>query len=240
MAGSLDLGKQIGPLPMGAWFAVVGTGLAIALYTKNQETASADPTVTRDDSGALTGTDAVGTGVNGQWVDVTPPTTAPADAAPTDNDEWGRQAINWLIANNYDAAASQSAISKALQGADNMSVREYAIWNAALRHMGSPPFPVDVPPPVSVPGPTGGTPKPKPPVKSTHPVRVYTIVKGDTLAGVSFKMYKNKSKWRRIYAANSHGKKRTPQLSNPGFLQPRDTKGNLNRWAGRNLVIPAG
>lgn len=236
---ALDLGKQIGPLPMGAWFAVVGTGLAIALYTKREESATDAAAVVRDDNGALTGTDAVGTGVNGQWIDVTPPTDPPTDAAPTDNDEWGRRAINWLIAQNYDAAASQSAISKALQGADNMSVREYALWNAALRHFGPPPYPVDVPPPVSVPGPHKPPAKPptKKPPKPT--ARIYKIEHGDTLASIALHFYHNKTKWNRIYAANVKGRHRPKPLTVNGFLVPADKTGPLNNRVGRFLYIPA-
>jgi hypothetical protein len=35
-----DLGKMVGPMPLGAWIAVVGGGLGFALYSRSQSAAA--------------------------------------------------------------------------------------------------------------------------------------------------------------------------------------------------------
>lgn len=222
---ALDLGKQVGPLPLGAWLAVVGTGLGIAYYTRNS--GGGGTTVTRDTTtDPLTGEDATGTGPG--WVAVPPPSSAPTgDAPPQDNDEWGRLAINYLIAQGYDPALSQSAIGKALQGT-KMSVREWTLWGIALRHMGAPPFAVDVVPPVSTPGPVTPpsahppAPTPAPPKPGTR-FRYYTVRPGDSLSKISRKYYHDVSKWHRIYDANRAGHRRADghmgMIHNPNVIR---------------------
>jgi hypothetical protein len=65
--GKLDLGKPVGPLPLGAWIIVVGAGVGIALYARKGgsggfiEDTSMDP--------------GVGTGPG--WTAIYPPTSAP-------------------------------------------------------------------------------------------------------------------------------------------------------------------
>jgi hypothetical protein len=157
MAG-IDLGKQVGPLPLGAWVAVVGAGLGVALYTRRQSAASAEPTVVEDTSGIP----GVGTGVNGMWTDVTPVPPTDAPTVYTDNDSWGRAAIDRLVADGYPSAQVYSAITKALAGGtgDNaLSVSEFAIWARALVLLKTPPTPVGVPAP-SPTGPPGTTTPP--------------------------------------------------------------------------------
>jgi hypothetical protein len=156
---SVDLGKQVGPLPLGAWVAVVGAGLGIAVYTRRQSAASSEPTVVEDTSGVP----GVGTGVNGNWTDVTPQPPTDAPTVYTDNDSWARAAIDRLIADGYPAAQVNSAITKALGGGvgDNaLSVTEFAIWARALVLLKSPPQPVTVPAPSTT--PPAGTPTPTP------------------------------------------------------------------------------
>ena len=150
----IDFGKQVGPLPLGAWVAVIAGGLGIALYSRNSGTVEAPVSVVEDTGG----TAGVGTGDVGGWTVTQPPTATPdpGTSAPTTNDEWGNKAINYLIAQNYEPSWSYSAITKALAGGtgDNMlSVREYALWNVALRALGAPPYPVSIPPPSPLPQP---------------------------------------------------------------------------------------
>src|SRR5436309_15319744 len=95
---AMNLSKMVGPLPLGAVRAIIAGGLAIAVYTRRQGGGSVtDPTLVDDTSG----TPGVGEGGSGQWVDMTPPTTTNTTTAPTTNDEWGRLAINYLIAAGY-------------------------------------------------------------------------------------------------------------------------------------------
>lgn len=142
---AVDLGKQIGPLPLGAWLAVVAGGLGIAAFSRNE---SADDTEIVEDIGSPEG---VGDGSVGGWEQTEPDPIN--NRAPTTNEEWGNLAINWLIGQGYDPAWSNSAITKALaggRGENRLKVREYALWRAALRALGPPPYPVNVP------GPPGG------------------------------------------------------------------------------------
>lgn len=238
---SLDLGKQVGPLPLGAWVAVVGVGLGIAYYTRqgSANAAAATGTATPDASLDPNSPDAVGAGVNGQWLDVSPPTSPSPQVAPTDNDEWGRRAINGLIAFGYSPALAQSAITNALQG-NAMSAQEYALWTVALAKFGAPPNAVDIAPPVNIPGPV------KPPTvhhPSTGPTS-HKVKRGGvwrpitsgsaTLGGLSKLYYGTGSHADDIYQANRKGARRPGGTR--GFLtSPNES---LKHHRGRSLYIP--
>lgn len=224
---AVDLGKQIGPLPLGAWVIVVGGGLGIAYYTRNA--GKSDPTVVTDTSGDP----GVGTGAVSNWVDTNPPDTA-NDGGPAivTNDDWGREAVNYLIAKGFDAAESDQAIRKYL-AAETLNIQERMLVNLALTHLGAPPVPL--PPGPSLPGipkPPGNpgpykppTPKPKPPPPKPK-VRYYTVVKNDNLWNIAKRYYHNPLKWVSIYNANRYGHRRadgtmgmirTPNLIYPGW-----------------------
>jgi len=164
MAKGIDFGKQVGPLPLGAWFVVVGGGLAIAFWQRNQ--GSSDPEIVEDTGSP----DGVGEGGDYSYVPPkTPDNTEPEYAS---NEAWGTAAINWLIAQGYPPGLASSAITKALAGGvdvegNKMSVQEWSLWTLALQHLGSPPYPVNVAPPSTVPGPV--TPPPEPPPKEQPP-----------------------------------------------------------------------
>lgn len=208
MASGLDLGKQVGPLPLGAWVAVVAGGLGIALWTRR---APAEPEIVEDTSGDE------GVGEGPGWTAVPPPTTAP----PTDsgkivyetNEAWGQAAINWLIAQGYNPGVANSAITKGLNGGvsidgKKMSIQEWSLWSIALGKFGSPPYPVNVAPPTSVPPPVTPVPPPvpkptpptpKPPTNKIPPYISYTVRRGDTLTSIGKKYGKT---WRQIWDFN--------------------------------------
>lgn len=238
MAKGIDLGKQVGPLPLGAWFAVVGTGLGIALYTRQQNAGGNSAPEVVEDTGSP---DGVGEGPG--WIAVPPPTTAPnTTVAITNNEEWSREAINRLIAQGYDPAVVYSGITKALSGGtgeNKMSIQEYALWRMALVSLGAPPVPINVPPPTSIP-----IVKPpvitKPPVVTKPPqvkpkVKYATVApwpaRNSTLSGLALTYYRNANRWHDIYNANRKGVRRADgtvgMISNPNKLQP-----------GWKLVIP--
>lgn len=226
MAG-MDLGKMVGPLPLGAWLAVGGTGLGVALWARGTGSGmvgDAEPVAGVDEWSST------GTGVNGQWVDVTPPDTS--SATVTDNDEWGRRAVTWLIAEGYDAGLSASAIGKALQER-RLSVREYALWWLALREFGPPPYAVIVKVPAGF-TPPNNTPATPAPQHTPPSARVYVTKKGDTLRRIARKSYNDEAKWHRIYEANRRGVKRP--FMGPGWL----TSPRQDIPAGRLLYIPKG
>jgi len=235
---ALALDKQVGPLPLGAWFVVVGAGLGLAYYGYKNQTTVIPVNDTSGDPG-------VGDGAVSQWLDTNPPTGSSGNAAPaiTTNEQWGVAAINWLIGQGYPADISDSAIRKYLAGNDpKPSVQEYTLQRVALTHLGSPPQPLPPAvndPPSSAPPPTGGTATPPPvvtPPPATTKHYVYYIVKawpakGSTLSGIADIEYGQASKWPDIYNANRKGVKRADgkigMISNPNLI-----------FAGWSLLIP--
>lgn len=158
----MDLGKQVGPLPLGAWVAVVAGGLGIAVWSRNK---SSGPPVEVVDTGGQAG---VGEGAaTPGWIQTKPPSETDQPIGYDTNEAWGRAAINWLIAQGYPPGLASSAITKALAGGEDisgnkMSVQEWSLWTLALTKFGSPPQPVNVAPPTSTPGPVTPTPDPPP------------------------------------------------------------------------------
>src|SRR3954454_22038915 len=104
---ALDLGKQIGPLPMGAWVAVVGGGLGIA-YVSSRNNRNSEPILVNDTSGNV----GVGNAHFGAWT----PTdggslTGPiAETTITSNTQWGNQAFTFLVSMGNDAAVADKAV----------------------------------------------------------------------------------------------------------------------------------
>lgn len=238
MAG-FDLGKQYGPLPLGAWIIVVAGGLGIAWYTKQ----SANGTPVTDTSAIPTDQQAVGDGSVGGWTQTTPTTstTSPTTTAPTTNEEWGQQAINWLISQNYDPTLADSAIRAYLSGV-SPSVTQNVLIGLALVHLGSPPVPLPVPdgsgtppaktpipttPPKSTPGTTNPKPTPKPTPKPAPKPKYkakYTVKKGDNLWNIAKHYYGNGALYGKIYAENKKGHRRLDgsvgMISNPSLIYP--------------------
>jgi hypothetical protein len=233
---AVDLGKQVGPLPLGAWIAVVAGGLGLAWYSTRMKTG--EPEIVDDTSG----TPGVGTGAVSSWLQNTAPDTD-ADVAGkiTTNEEWGRAAVNHLIALRYDEVLADSAIRKYLNGNDpKPSVGEFALQRMALARFGSPPYPLppsvnDPPTSTSPPVTTPTTPKPNPTPPAKGAVKYYYVkawpAKGSTLSGIAEISYGHASRWPDIYNANRAGQKRADgtngMISNPNLLHP-----------GWKLVIP--
>lgn len=237
---ALDLGKQVGPLPLGAWVAVVGGGLGLAYYAKQH---SGTPTPVTDTSGQA----GVGDGSTGGWVPTTPGTSTDiTEPAPATNEAWAVKCINWLIAQGYDASVSDSAMRKYIAGNEPApSAQEYVLQGLALTHFGSPPNPLPpsynpppvIPPPTQPPPPPVETPHPVPPPPAPAPppppanVRWYTVVKGDNLWNIAKKYYGNGAQYVRIFNANRVGVRRADgsngMISNPNLIYP-----------GWRLIIP--
>lgn len=217
MSNGIDFGKQVGPLPLGAWVIVVGGGLGIAVWQR-RSAATSDPTPVQDTSGD-TGV-GTGPGAVGITVPILPGTDTGAITYDT-NEAWGQAAINWLIAQGYNPGVSSSAITKALNGGtdvsgNKMSVQEWSLWSLALTHFGSPPYPVTVSPPTSVPGPVTKPPSPvplpspkppptkpkppwRPPTEKVPPYHVVTAVHGDTISKIAGRSHKD---WRTVWNFN--------------------------------------
>lgn len=131
MATGIDFGKQVGPLPLGAWFVVVGVGVGIAYYTRKQGSSAVVV-----ESG--NGTPGVGAGGSGMYTELTPVVPSAGAQKPTTNEQWGVNAINWLLANGYPATVADSAVRKYLAGT-KMSVQEYTMIGIVLVALGAPP-----------------------------------------------------------------------------------------------------
>jgi hypothetical protein len=147
MAG-VDLGKQIGPLPLGVWIVVGAGGLGLGYVinknmAKNAAAASQDPTTQLTETG-------VGTG-GGQF-QYDPIQTLPTDATPETNQTWGIKVANWLKGKGLDAYAADNAVRKYLS-AQTLTLAEQGMITLALGQFGVPPEPL---PPVDV------TPTPTP------------------------------------------------------------------------------
>lgn len=214
----LDLSKQIGPLPLGAWLAVVGVGLGIAYYTWRK-----GPT----DAGTVEDTsvpDGVGEGGSG-FSQVNPPaqqSTEETTPVIDNNDAWGRAAINHLIASGYEASRADQAIRRYLAG-ESLNIQDLTLVNLALLKFGAPPTPLPPGPPLpTIPVPPANPVQPKPapaPRKAPPPKpkakRTYTVKRGDTLWAIARRYYGNGVLWPRIWNAN-RSKIRNPNLIYPG------------------------
>jgi hypothetical protein len=225
----MNLGQQIGPLPLGAWVAVVGGGLALAWYSqRNKAPAVAVPT---EDTSGVPG---VGTGPS--WMAVPPPAIDVGQPAPiTTNELWATAAINYLIAQGYDAAVADTAVRKYLESTQ-LSLQELALVRFALAKLGSPPVPLPVPPELPVvPGPVVLPPPPPSPSPAPAPAPAVISMSGryvwvqrtapdNTLWGIAKHYYGNGAEWPTIWSHNYLGQIRPDgtagQIWNPNIIQP--------------------
>ena len=156
-----DLGKKLGPLPMGVWIAVIVGGLGLGYFINKNMAAGS----TEEPSGS--GVDeGVGTGglVPVPWNP--PDDTEEEPSGPTDNAAWGNLAVLYLQGLGYKPTDVDNAVRKYLSGMP-LSVKENAWLSQALLKLGPPPEPIA---PVDVPEPpedNTNIPKPKPPVVVT-------------------------------------------------------------------------
>lgn len=129
---ALDLGKQVGPLPVGGWIGVVGGALVIA-YFVNKGQANADAA-----SSQLTES---GTGTGGGQFIYEPPAKGETPLEENDNNAWGRKATNWLIGRGNSPGLADNAIRKYLSS-EELSSQEQALVDQALVEFGAPPEPL--------------------------------------------------------------------------------------------------
>lgn len=225
----VDWGKSYGPLPLGAWVAVIGGGLGIAFYA-SQKGANKTVVPVEDTSGVP----GVGTGAQSLWVQTTPPAVSDtvADDKFTTNEEWARAGVNYLIAQGYDAALADTAVRKYLSSTP-LSLSENALIKIVLAKYGAPPIllpdppplPVIPPPPVVVPPPVVTPPpvsQPQPRVNNRWQIVTPWPTKTSTLWGISTKWYGTGTRWPQIYAANRSGVRRPDgsygMIKNPNLI----------------------
>lgn len=158
MASGMDLGKQVGPLPLGAWIGVVGGGLALAWYM-NRKGGGATP-IAEEDPTTIAAEPGVGTG--GQQFIYDPPQTGPSTPAGYEtNEQWGRAAIVYLLSEGKDPGLSMLAISRYI-GEYSLTSEQQALVSLAINKLGPPPQlptnPPDLPTTPTTPTPTTPTP----------------------------------------------------------------------------------
>lgn len=218
MAG-MDMSKPIGPLPTGAWAAIVAAGVGIVWYTRTHGSSSSttpvDPTTLADSVGA--GPTAF------TAVDPSPQPSSNA-ASFTDNGTWSVAAITWGIAHGLQPTIVDSAVRDYING-QNLSGQEQAIIDQILKALGPPPetlTPYQRPPSSTPPVTPGGPPSPPPPPPVTKPPPVtskppvptpagkWFIVaawpaRDSTLYGIAQDAYGNGNQWPTLFNANRVG-----------------------------------
>lgn len=238
--------KPIGPLPTGAWAAIVVGMLGLAYWNRKHASATPAPTTVDNTSGYP------GVGVGG-WVATNSPTDTgtPTSSAPTTNDAWAQEAITWLIAQGYQPTMADAAIRNYING-QSLNAQQQAIVDIALKHFGAPPQTLT--PPETNPTPTTGDPTPPPPSSPPPPpphnnpppppappptqpqLRYITVTPWpgtpyDSLAKIARQFYGSDNQWPRIFNANRAGFRRPDGswgwVNNPSLIYP-----------GRTLWIP--
>jgi nucleoid-associated protein YgaU len=135
MAEGMDLGKKVGPLPLGGWVLVVGAGLAVG-YFINRNAGKAEPQQLTESG--------VGKG-GGTFLPIDPPTSTPEETLPETNLTWAMKAKQYLVAQGIDALIANTAVEKFLSG-QTLSAQESAAISMALGKLGPPPEGVAAPP----------------------------------------------------------------------------------------------
>lgn len=130
MAEGLDLGKQVGPLPLGGWIAVVAGGLGIAYFINRNQTSNEAVQLTES-----------GTGTGGGQFVYEPPQEGQQPLEENNNDAWGRKATNWLIGRGNPPGLADNAIRKYLSS-EELDAQEQALVDQALVEFGAPPEPL--------------------------------------------------------------------------------------------------
>lgn len=155
------LTRKVGPLPVGAWLAVValGVGVTAAIIRRRRAAAGLDPepqpadAPTTDEGNPFpTGGFTVG-GLNPGTGSGIPSSSLPSSTPEVrTNSDWETSAIRWAIAKGFTPTIAAGAIAKFI-GGQTLTAQEGALVDAALAANGPPPE--NVPPPNVETTPTG-------------------------------------------------------------------------------------
>lgn len=155
------LTRKVGPLPVGAWLAVValGVGVTAAIIRRRRAAAGLDPepqkadAPTTDEGNPFTpGGFTVG-GLNPGTGSGIPSSSLPSSTPEVrTNSDWETGAIRWAIAKGFTPTMASGAIAKFI-GGQSLTAQEGALVDAALAANGPPPE--NVPPPNVETTPTG-------------------------------------------------------------------------------------
>lgn len=185
-ATSGGLKKQVGPLPVGVWIAVIGGALLISFYLRRKSAATTANGTSTTAPSALVYTGTGGTD--------TPSTTVPTTGSGFQtNEAWAQAAKQYLISQGVDSKAASDAVDLYIN-AQMLDATQNARIAVAIRALG--------PPPQSLPPTTGGTTPPVTPggtgnvwgsTPRNYPASImgttYTVKDGDTLLKIASSAY---------------------------------------------------
>lgn len=149
---ALNLGHKVGPLPMGAWVAVVAGGLGVGYVAKRKQAGTAAPLVSA--------TTPLLPAAPSTTSFLAPALPGPSDAPPIDtNQAWETACTRRLIARGADPYRTQQAIRRYISGLDPLDGDQAQLIQVALTQCGPSPVPpayvgppsVATPVPVAVP-----------------------------------------------------------------------------------------
>lgn len=122
------LAHRIGPMPAGAWAALVAGGLGIAYYTRSHPAASAstvDTAAAQELDNTVTGTSAV-------------PYTGSGAGEISTNDQWQARAVTYLISQGATGTSADEAVRNYLAG-NTLTASQTALIDLVLAALGAPP-----------------------------------------------------------------------------------------------------
>lgn len=234
-----DLGKQVGPLPLGAWIAVVGGSFGYMIYNRNRSSNAAPVPVSLDATAAGSLASVGAGGIGAQSYIPTDGGNVNAPASSTDaiasNTIWGQRAFAFLTGQGLDGSTVDTAIRTYLQG-NQLSVQQNSLITQALAKFGMvpeslptpPPLPVVTPQPAPVPTPVPAPQPvyipPPPPVYIPPPVpvapapapRTYVVRPGDSLSKIAARYPEAWITWQSLYNLNRGVIGGNPSLIRPG------------------------
>lgn len=174
-APDVDLGKKVGPFPLGVWVALVGGGLGLGLYLRNRNKGSSSADAGDEDAAGPDYTESAsglaGVGLGAAYV--------PAAAATNDtnvtpkfqtNEEWAQAALQEGLARGYTATVVNSALQKWLYNSGTLSTQEASLINILVGAIGAPPVTPSTTDVTQIPQP--GPVTPVTPVNPTKYVRL--------------------------------------------------------------------
>jgi hypothetical protein len=138
----LDLKRKVGPLPVGAWVAIIGAGLAVAYLLRRRDAAvmaeGDASTVAPSLYDPLAGATGVGSYAS-QLQPAQPPLSAPSDT-PTSNSQWLPYAAHALavLRRPWTPTAILDALQRYLNG-QGLTSDQRLIVDDAIRQAGYPP-----------------------------------------------------------------------------------------------------
>lgn len=131
MTDAPDLGKKIGPLPLGGWVVVVAAALGVGYVMNKKKGATVDGGIT---AGYLAAE--LGAGQGGVGFERVAEPSRPV--VQQTNQLWGQNVANWATGKGFPPLTADEAVRKYLSG-QPLSIQEQAIISAALVFWGVPP-----------------------------------------------------------------------------------------------------